>query len=215
VNLRILVVDDHDVVRRGLRSLVQTQPGWQVCAEAATGRQAVTQAIRLKPDLAVLDLNLPDLNGLEVARRLRRVRPGMKILVLTVDESEDLVNAVLEVGARGFVLKADAGRDLLGAIESISKDRPYFTSRVAQMVLEGYLRHAAKAAPPDSHRLSAREREIVQLLAEGLSNKEVSNKLNISVKTAESHRSNIMHKLGLHTVGELTRYAVRHHMIEP
>lgn len=215
MSLRILLVDDHDVVRQGLRALLQTRAEWEVCGEAATGRQALAQTVRLKPHVAILDINLPDLSGLEVARRLGRIRPDTKILVLTVYESEELANEALKVGARGFMLKTDAGRDLVAAIEAISSDRPYFTPKVAQMVLDGYLSQPLPDDTLQDRRLSSREREVAQLLAEGKSNKEVAGALNISVKTAETHRSNVMHKLKLHSIGELTRYAVRHKMIEP
>ena len=215
MSLRILLVDDHEVVRHGLRALLQTRSEWEVCGEAATGRQALKQTVRLKPNIAILDINLPDLNGLEVARRLCQVRPETKVLVLTIDESEELVNEALKVGARGFMLKTDAGRDLVAAIEAISSDRPYFTPKVAQMVLDGYLNQAPPAdVLEERRRLSSREREVAQLLAEGKSNKEVASALNISVKTAETHRAHVMHKLRLHSVSELTRYAVRHKIIE-
>ena len=186
MSLRILLVDDHEVVRHGLRALLETRREWEVCGEAATGRQAVEQTMKLKPNIAILDINLPDLSGLEVARRLCRIRPETRVLVLTIDESEELVNEVLKVGARGFMLKTDAGRDLVAAVEAISSNRPYFTSKVAQMVLDGYLSHPVPAeALQNLRRLSSREREVAQLLAEGKSNKEVATALNISVKTAE------------------------------
>jgi DNA-binding NarL/FixJ family response regulator len=215
--LRILVVDDHDVVRRGLRALLETHPGWEVCGEAASGQEGLRKAQKLKPDIVILDIAIPEPNGLEVARRLRKALPETQILVLTIHESDDLISEVLKVGARGFVLKSDAGHDLIAAIEALSQRKPYFTSKVARIVLEGYLSRPAPAAETRSARtrLSGREREIVQLLAEGKSNKEIASKLNISVKTVETHRANIMHKLDLHSVGELTRYAVRSRIIEP
>ncbi len=214
--MRVLVVDDHVVVRQGLRALLETRPGCVVCGEAATGREALRKAQKLKPDIMILDIGIPGLSGLEVARRLRNAKLGTQILVLTVHESEDLISEVLKVGVRGFMLKSDAGRDLITAMEALSQHKPYFTSKVARMVLEGYLRRArpASVARSPRSRLSSREREIVQLLAEGKSNKEISSRLNISVKTVETHRSNLMHKLDLHSMGELTRYAVRNRIIE-
>ncbi len=214
--LRVLVVDDHVVVRQGLRALLETRPEWEVCGEAATGREALRKAQKLKPDIMILDIAIPGLSGLEVARRLRNAKLGTQILVLTIHESEELISEVLKVGARGFVLKSDAGRDLITAIEALSQHKPYFTSKVARMVLEGYLSRTRPApATRSTHsRLSSREREIVQLLAEGKSNKEISSRLNISVKTVETHRSNLMHKLNLQSMGELTRYAVRSGIIE-
>ncbi len=218
--LRILVVDDHDVVRQGLRSLLETHPGWEVCGEASTGREALEKSQQLKPDVVILDVAIPELNGLEVGRRIRKARPETQLLMLTMYDSDDLVSEVLKVGARGFILKSDAGRDLVAALEALSQHKPYFTSKVAQLVLEGCLTRAtppgsAQSAQSGRHRLSAREREVVQLLAEGKSNKEIAANLNISVKTVEAHRSNIMHKLDLHSISQLTRYAIRNRMIQP
>jgi len=215
--LKILVVDDHDVVRKGLRVLLETQAGWKVCGEAATGSEAIRKAQKLQPDIVVLDIGIPEPNGLAVARRLRKMKLKAQILVLTIHESEELVAAVLKAGARGFMLKSDAGRELITAIEALGQRKPYFTSKVARMVLDGYLsRPEATAFGPSAPvRLSTREREILQLLAEGRANKEVSSRLNISIKTVETHRSSIMHKLNLHSMSELTRYAVRKQIIEP
>ncbi|HEV2492203.1 MAG TPA: response regulator transcription factor [Terriglobia bacterium] len=215
--LKILVVDDHDVVRRGLRVLLETHAGWKVCGEAATGGEAIRKAQKLEPDIVVLDIGIPEPNGLEVARRLRKAGLKAQILVLTIHESEELVSALLKAGARGFMLKSDAGRELITAIEALNQHKPYFTSKVARMVLDGYLsRSQATAVGPSAPvRLSTREREIIQLLAEGRTNKEMASRLNISIKTVETHRSNIMHKLNLHSMSELTRYAVRNNIIEP
>lgn len=213
--LKILVVDDHTVVRRGLRVLLEAHPGWKVCGEAATGSEAIRKAQKLQPDIVVLDIGIPEPNGLEVARQLRKTRPKSQILVLTIHESEELVSALLKVGARGFLLKSDAGRELIAAIEALSQHKPYFTSKVSRMLLDGFLSHSKTKVLGPRVRLSMREREIIQLLAEGRTNKEVSSRLNISIKTVETHRSNIMHKLNLHSMGELTRYAVRNRIIEP
>ena len=213
--LKILVVDDHTVVRRGLRVLLEAHPGWKVCGEAATGSEAIRKAQKLQPDIVVLDIGIPEPNGLEVARQLRKTRPKSQILVLTIHESEELVSALLKVGARGFLLKSDAGRELIAAIEALSQHKPYFTSKVSRMLLDGFLSHSKTKVLGPRTRLSMREREIIQLLAEGRTNKEVSSRLNISIKTVETHRSNIMHKLNLHSMGELTRYAVRNRIIEP
>ena len=215
--LRILVVDDHDVVRQGLRALLENHSGWEVCGEAATGPEALDKSQTLKPDVVVLDVAIPELNGLEVGRRIRKARPETQLLMLTMYESEDLVSEVLKLGARGFILKSDAGRDLVAAVEALSQHRPYFTSRVARLLLKGYLTRtepagSGRVAP---HRLSAREREVVQMLAEGKSNREIAGDLEISVKTVEAHRSNIMHKLDLHSISQLTRYAIRNRMIQP
>ena len=215
MELRILLADDHEVVRRGLRAVLEAHPGWKVCGEAATGREAVEQARQLKPDVVVLDISMPELNGLEAARQILRSVPRAEVLMLTMHDAEELARQVVEAGVRGYVLKSDAGRELLAAVESLAQHKPYFTARVSQMVLEGYLQGGASAAGlhPES-RLTAREREVVQLLAEGRTNKEVATRLGISVKTAETHRANVMRKLNLHSVTELVRYAVRNRMVQ-
>lgn len=213
--LKILIADDHDIVRRGLRSLVEDQAGWEVCAEAGTGRQAVERALQFKPDVAVLDITMPELNGLEATRQIRRAQPSTEVLVLTVHETEELVREVLKAGARGYILKSDAGRDLVAAILSISQKKPYFNSKVAKLVSESFLKGGATVADDETVNspLTPREREIVQLLAEGKANKEVADILGISVKTAETHRTNIMRKLHFHSIGELVRYAIRNKIV--
>ncbi len=211
---RILIADDHELLRRGLVAELSQVPGWVVVAEVANGRAAVTSAAELKPDLVVLDLTMPELNGLEAARRILAAEPGTRILILTAHESEQLVREVLSVGARGYVLKSDAGRILVVALQALLEGGSFFTSSVARMVMDGYLRSEASDAST-AQTLSGREREIVQLLAEGNSNKDVARALNISVKTAETHRSNIMRKLGLGSLPELVRYAIRNSIIEP
>ena len=214
--LKILIADDHDIVRRGLRSLVEDQEGWEVCAEAGTGRQAVEKALQFKPDVAVLDITMPELNGLEATRQIRRAQPSTEILVLTVHETEELVREVLKAGARGYILKSDAGRDLVAAILAISQKKPYFNTKVVKLVSESFLKGGAAAVADDdtvNSPLTPREREIVQLLAEGKANKEVADILGISVKTAETHRTNIMRKLHFHSIGELVRYAIRNKIV--
>jgi DNA-binding NarL/FixJ family response regulator len=218
ISVRILVADDHEIVRQGLRALLETQPGWQVVAEAVDGREALDKAKRLRPDVVVLDVSMPNLNGLEATRQIRKALPETEVLILTMHDSEQLVREVLEAGARGYVLKSDAGRELVTAVESVRKSKPYFTSRVSEIVLDGYLNAGGRSDAynvPRSVRLSPREREIVQLLAEGKSNKEVAAALHISVKTAETHRTNLMRKLDLHSISELVRYAIRNKMVEP
>jgi len=214
---RILIADDHEVVRRGMRVLLESQPGWEVVGEAANGRQAVEMAMALRPDVVVLDITMPELNGLEATRQMREAVPQTQVLVLTVHESEQVAREVLDAGARGYVLKSDAGRDLIAAVDALRQHKPFFTSSVATMVLEGYLRGPERAAPGEAppRRLTPREREVVQLIAEGKTNKEVAETLGISVKTAEAHRTNVMRKLDLHSVSELVRYAVRNKMVEP
>lgn len=215
---RILIADDHEIVRRGLRAIVSAHPDWEVVSEALTGRQAVEEARRLKPDLVIMDISMPELNGLDATRQILKEFPSTEILILTMNESEQMAREVLNVGARGYMLKSDAGRDLVAALEAMRNHKPYFTTRVSEMVLTGYLRGGPRAENGDDSLrlpLTAREREIVQLLAEGKSNKEVANALNISVKTAETHRSRIMAKLGLRSIGELVRFAVRNGIVEP
>jgi DNA-binding NarL/FixJ family response regulator len=211
------VADDHDVVRKGVRTLLEEQPGWEVVAEASNGREAVEKAKLLRPDVTILDLIMPELNGLEAAREILKTVPT-KILILTVYDSDPLIRQTLEAGAQGYVLKSDAGRDLVSAVDALRRNKTFFTPKVAQMVLEGYLGRPSKTNEDDSNkvglRLTARQRQILQLLAEGKSSKEVAAALNISVKTVETHRANIMRRLDYHSVSELVRYAILHHVIE-
>jgi DNA-binding NarL/FixJ family response regulator len=212
---RILVADDHEVVRKGLVALLQQQSNWEVCGEAADGREAVEKTRELKPDVVILDIGMPSLNGLEATRQILKLDPQAKVLILTLHDSDQVVRDVLNAGARGFLLKSDAARDLVAAVEALRRDKTYFTSKVAAMVLEGYLRGGTGPAPGTigRNRLTPREREIVQLLAEGKSTKEVAVVLGLSVKTAETHRSNIMRKLQLHSVSDLVLYAVRNNIV--
>jgi DNA-binding NarL/FixJ family response regulator len=215
--VRILIADDHEIVRRGLRNLIEAQPNWVVAGEAITGREAVEEARRLLPDLIIMDISMPELNGLEATRQIRKLAPEIQVLILSIHENERLVHEVLEAGARGYVLKSDAGRDLIAAVENLCQNKTFFTPKVSEMVLEGYLKGGATTENYESpvSRLTAREREIVQLLGEGKSNKEIAEGLNISAKTVETHRSHIMEKLNLHSLSDLIRYAVRNHLIEP
>jgi len=214
--LNILVADDHDIIRRGLKDLLTARPGWEVCAEAKTGKEAVTLAEQLKPQIVVMDISMPDLNGLEAARRIHKSLPKTGILILTMHFSDQLVREVVEAGARGYILKSDADRDLVTAVDSLSRRRTFFTSRASEMLLGDFSWQSSGAEPklPQRNRLTAREREIVQLLAEGKSSKEVAVALGISVKTAETHRANIMRKLEIHSVSELVRYAIKNQIIE-
>jgi DNA-binding NarL/FixJ family response regulator len=175
----------------------------------------VEKAQALKPDVVVLDITMPELNGLEAARRILRAVPRTQVLILTMHDSDEVVHEVLEAGARGYVLKSDAGRDLVAAVEALGEGRPFFTPRVAELVLSGYLHGAAEPAKRTMprNRLTSRERELLQLLAEGKSNKEAATALSISVKTVETHRANIMRKLNLHSISELVYYAVRNRII--
>lgn len=214
--LRILVADDHEIVRRGLIALLKSRAGWDVCGEAKDGRDAVDKAKELKPDVVILDIGMPNLNGLEAARQMLHHNPQTKILILTITDADELVRAVLDAGARGFVLKSDATRDLIAAVEALQSNKTFFTSRVAEMVLGGYLGRGVSVGDGGVSlpALTPREREVVQLLAEGKSSKEVATHLDLSVKTAETHRSNIMRKLNLHSVSELVLYAVKNNMVQ-
>jgi DNA-binding NarL/FixJ family response regulator len=214
--LKILVVDDHDIIRRGLKDLLSAKAGWEVCAEAKTGREAVALAEQLKPEIVVMDISMPELNGLEAARQIHKTLPKTGILILTMHFSDQLVRDVVDAGARGYILKSDADRDLVTAVDCIANRTTFFTPRASEMLLDNFSRQASEPEPrlPQRNRLTSREREIVQLLAEGKSSKEVAVALGISVKTAETHRSNIMRKLEIHSVSELVRYAIKNQIIE-
>ena len=213
---RILIADDHEVVRRGVRTLLQSREGWEVCGEAVDGRDAVAKAAQLKPNVVVLDIGMPNLNGLDATRDILHDEPKAMVLILTIDETEQIVREVLNAGARGFLLKSDAGRDLLAAVEALQHGRTFFSSKIAEIVLDGYLKRKDGTAPVEvSHeRLTRRERQVVQLLAEGKTTKEVATVLGMSVKTAETHRSNVMRKLNFHSVSQLVLYAIRNNIIQ-
>lgn len=212
--LRILVADDHALVRRGVRALLESQANWQVCGEAATGREAVEQVKRLDPDIVLLDLSMPELNGLDATRRILRDSPRTQVLVLTMHHSEELAHQVMQAGARGYVLKSDADRELIAAVESLQRRRVFLTPNLARpsSLDPDIPRHESVAGGWSE--LTSREREIVQLVAEGRSSKEVAAALTISVKTVESHRTNIMRKLRIRSVGQLVRYAVRNGIVQ-
>jgi DNA-binding NarL/FixJ family response regulator len=214
--LRILIADDHQVVRAGIRALLEDQPDCEICGEAVTGAEVVALVRQLKPDIAILDITMPELNGLEAARQILEAVPDVRVLILSVHESEGLVRQILDTGAHGYVLKSDAGRELTAAIDALRKHETYFTSRVAQIALRAYRdKKPIGDATPPVNPLTPRESEVLQLLAEGRINKEVASALGISVLTVDTHRANIMHKLGAHSVTELVHYAVRHKIITP
>ncbi len=215
--IRILLADDHDVVRRGLSALLSNRADWQVVGEAQNGREAVSLAVKLKPNVAVLDLSMPELNGLEATRQIRKEVPETEVLVFSMYESEQFVRDLLAAGARGYVLKSDVTTQLLIAVETVARHKPFFTSEVAERVLEGFLKLGELSAGEGSSAgiLTPREREIVQLLAEARSNKEVSTILGISVKTVETHRASIMRKLGISSIVDLVHYAIRNNLVSP
>ena len=202
---RILIVDDHAVVRRGVRSLLEAQPEWEIVGEASTGRTALEMVEREMPDVVVLDLSLPELHGLEVTRRIRSSFPSVAVLVLTMHQSEELARQVRDAGARAFVLKSDADQDLVKAVEALRLGDTFFSATVAGAVIDGHERPM---------HVTPREREIIQLVAEGQSTKEIAAQLDISIKTVESHRTNIMRKLGLRSMSEMVRFAIRNGIVQ-
>jgi len=214
--LRIVIADDHEIVRQGVKNLVENEADLEVCGEATIGRDAVDLVTKLKPDVAILDISMPGLNGIDAARQILKVQPKTKILMFTMHEAEQLVHEVFNAGAHGYLLKSDAGRHLIAAIRTVASGSHYFSSKLSEVIFESFLKKDVPHLPADSQQKpSGREREIIQLLAEGKSNKEVATTLGISVKTAETHRAAVMRKLGLHSISELVRYAIRNHMIEP
>src|ERR1700741_3319981 len=201
--LRILIADDHDLMRRGIKGMLQSHPGWEICGEAHTGREAVTKAQELKPDIAILDISMPDLNGVDAARRIRKESPNTEILILSVHYSDQLIRDILEAGVRGYIVKSDSDRDLIIAVETLANHKPFLTPRATEVILGNFNNGGVRSDLPESlrDRLTSREREIVQLLASDKSSKEVASSLCISVKTAETRRANIMGKLHLHIGG--------------
>jgi len=207
---RILIADDHDVVRSGVRAILEAQGGWEVVGEAVDGKDAVDQALATRPDVVVLDYGLPIMNGIEATRRIRARVPGAEVLIFTMHDTATLVREVLDAGARGFLLKSDAKRFLIAAVESLADHKPFFTGTVSEALLESYL---AKGAAVDSV-LTSRERSVVQLIAEGKTNKQIANVLSISTKTVETHRALALRKLNLDTTAALIRYAIRNKLVE-
>ncbi len=212
---RILIVDDHEIVRRGIRTVIETEWGWEICGEAEDGRRAVSMALELKPEIVIVDVAMPELGGVEVTRQIKRGLPGTEVLVFSGQENETLVHEILAAGARGFVLKTESAAHLIPAIKALSDHQPYFGGHVSGIVFGRYLKGSMTPAEAAPGGITPREREIVQLLAEGKSNKDVAAVLGISVKTAETHRAAIMRKLGFTAFSELVRYAVRNHLVQP
>ena len=213
--VRILIADDHDIVRDGLRRLLQPQPHWTICDEAATGREALEKARCHKPHVVVMDFSMPELNGLEATRLIRKAVPRTEVLILTMHDSEQLAREVLAAGARGFVLKTHARTQLVPAVTALAQHKPYFDTGVSAMLLHSFLNPEVPAAGSTPvGRLTPREREILQLIAEGHTSKEVAARLGITVKTVETHRANIMNKLDLHSASQLVRYAVRNNIVQ-
>jgi len=211
-----MIADDHEVIRRGLRQIVERYPGWEICGEATTGIEALERARTLHPDILILDLTMPGMDGVELVSQIRAGLPGMELLVFTIHESEELIRALVEAGAHGYLLKSDPTSEIVTAIEALERHDPYFTAKIAKPVRETLIR----IIKGDRSRLSsafpsARERQIIERLAQGKSNKEVAADLGISVKTVETHRTTIMHKVGATSIVELVHYAVRNKIFPP
>ena len=212
--LHILLGDDHTLVRHGLRKILEERPDWQVVAEAGDGREAVRQALEIHPDVAVLDIGMPLLNGIEATRQITRKCPDIHVLILSMHANEAYVMRALQAGATGYLLKDSADVDLLVGVESVAAGKSFFSPAVARLMLDDYVRHLADKGVADRYEsLSEREREIFQLVAEGHSNKEVAELLSVSPATVETHRAHILQKLGIHNTAELVLYAVRRGVI--
>jgi DNA-binding NarL/FixJ family response regulator len=213
--VRILLADDHKVVRQGTRALLSTIPEWEIVGEADNGRDAVALTAELKPDIVILDITMPELNGLDAARQIKRTSPETEILIFTAQETEKLVHDVFDSGARSYIMKTDAADHLIDAIKALSEHKHFFTSRISEIVFARCIQgKQALEGTPENSRITDREREIVQLLGEGKSSKEIAIILGISVRTVETHRAAIMRKLGLKSFSALIRYAVRNQIIE-
>jgi DNA-binding NarL/FixJ family response regulator len=208
---RILLADDHEIVREGLRALLQGQPGWEIVAEASSGREAVELAVKHRPDVIILDIGMPELNGLDATRQIRKALPETEVLIFTANETEDIVRNVFKAGARAYLLKGEANQHLIPAVEMLRNHRTYFSSKVSEMIFSGYMQGTAGG---EDNALTPRERETVQLIAEGKSNKEIAEVFGISVKTVETHRAAIMRKLKLESSAGLVRYAIRNGIIQ-
>lgn len=215
--LRILIADDHDVVREGVRMLLQSQKHWRVCDEAVNGREAVDKARQHKPDVVVLDFSMPELNGVEATRQIRKALPRTEVLILTMHDSEQLAREALAAGARGLLLKTDVRRHLVAAVQALGEHKPFFASAVSSLLLDVFLdpEKRSEGAGSEYDRLTPREREVVQLVAEGRTSKEIADRLGLSAKTVDAHRANVMRKLHLHSVSELVLYAVRNKLVQP
>jgi len=211
--VRILLADDHSVVRRGLRAVLEARQGFEVCAEASNGREAVELALQHRPDVAVLDIALPEVDGIEATRRIRKEVPETEVMIFTLRDSEDEIREVLHAGARGYVLKSEADEQIVRAVEALARHRAFFSDHVSETLLDKFVGNSGPGGGPTV--LTAREREIVQLIAEGNSNKKIAQLLSISIKTVETHRSASMRKLDIHSTAELVRYAVRHRLVRP
>ena len=216
-SLRILIADDHELFRDGIKSLLQSHPYWEICGEASTGVEAVAKAAELKPDIIILDIAMPGLNGVDAARRIRIASKNSEVLILSVHYSDQLIHEIIDAGAHGYLLKSDSDRDLLSAIETLARHKPFFTSQAGEVIQNRHNTDEPVTKIPQlvRNRVTSREREIIQRLAEGEGSKEIALSLGISSKTVETHRANVMRKLEVHNISELVRYAVRNQIVEP
>jgi DNA-binding NarL/FixJ family response regulator len=213
-NLRLVVADDHPLMRRGISDLLEAEPGWEVVAKASNGREAIDAVSKCKPDVLVIDLAMPELNGLTATREILRLFPELGVVLLTMHNTDQSVREVLESGARGYVLKSDAEQDLIAAVKAVAAGKPFFTANITEIVLKGYLNRTANSEPAKAlSGLTTRERQVVQLLVEGKGNKDVALAMHLSVKTVEAHRSNINRKLAIRSTSDLVRYAVRNGIV--
>jgi DNA-binding NarL/FixJ family response regulator len=212
--LRILIADDHGLVRRGAREVLHTRHGWRVVGETANGREAVAKAVELKPDVAVIDIGMPELDGIEATRQIRKAVPETKILVLTMNESDYMIRRALDAGANGYLLKSDLTDSLPKAVEAIVAGKRFLTPKVSEIIVDGFLKTKCQQEMAEwkEIRTTPRETEIIRLLAAGKTNKEIASMLRITVRTVETHRSKIMLKLGIHSLADLIHYALRHKM---
>ena len=210
--LQVLIADDHEIVRHGVRDLVNSRQGWQVCAEAGDGQTAYEQAIATQPNVAILDVSLPRLNGLILARLLRQETPATSVLIFTLHDDQETVSGALAAGVRGYVLKSDGDAQLAAAIAALGSRRPYFSPQITELLMDAAVNERKKSLLES---FTIRELEVAQLIAEGMSNKAIARTLDISVKTVESHRSAALRKAGVHTAAEFVRFAIRHNLIQP
>jgi DNA-binding NarL/FixJ family response regulator len=210
--LRILIADDHEIVRKGVRDVIEAHPDWQVCAEASDGQQVLELAHKEKPDIAVLDVSLPSLNGVALTRLLRKECPSVRVLLFTMHDDDETMSSGLAAGARGYVLKSDSESHLEAAISALGANRPYFSSLVSELLLNAALSERKRSRLES---FTLRELEVAQLIAEGHGNKQIARLLDISIKTVESHRAAAMRKAGVRTAAEFVRFAIKHNLIQP
>jgi two-component system response regulator NreC len=211
---RILIADDHEVVRQGVRTMIEREPGWEVCGVAANGREAVALAAELKPDVVIADMTMPELDGVQVVRQIKRLLPKTEMLVFTAHESESIVREVFAAGAKSYIRKTDVGLHLISALRSLREHKPFFTNEVSKVLFSRFLDESRdKSDSVSDEKPSSRETEILRLLAEGESNKRIALALGISIRTVETHRAGLMRKLRLNSLADLVRYAIRNGII--